>query len=96
MLLSWLRVTSWVICSGSHNANYDNKINAQMFGIVKQYDLDSLKQLVNKKYKMVIPNKWNTATYVASLKLLFENTPESDWSIRYTVIGIAEPMQVHW
>jgi hypothetical protein len=63
--------------------------NAQVFIIADKYDIQGLKMLAKVKYEEVIPQNWNSASFVASLKLLYEETLESDRLLKDVAIKTA-------
>jgi hypothetical protein len=53
-------------------------INTKVYIIGDKYDIQPLKDLATKKYGEALPNHWNSAPFVASLKLIYEGTLEKD------------------
>ena len=64
-------------------------VNARVYTTAEQYDIPSLKELSMTKYKESLPSGWNSASFVASLKLLYELTPESDRLLKDVAIKAA-------
>ena len=58
------------------------------FSLVIDY-IPSLKELSMIKYKESLPSGWNSASFVASLKLMYELTPESDRLLKDVAIKAA-------
>ncbi|KAI9047406.1 hypothetical protein LZ554_008850 [Drepanopeziza brunnea f. sp. 'monogermtubi'] len=52
--------------------------NTKVYLIGEQLDVQPLKELAKKKFEEIIGDQWNSASFVASLKLLYEGTPEKD------------------
>ncbi|KAH6664422.1 hypothetical protein B0J14DRAFT_245465 [Halenospora varia] len=52
--------------------------NAFVYVIADRYAVKSLKELTKKKYEEAVPDKGNSASFMASLKLLYEETAETD------------------
>ncbi|TVY83182.1 hypothetical protein LSUE1_G003669 [Lachnellula suecica] len=63
--------------------------NAQVFVIADKYDIQGLKELATKKYTELVSNNWNSEYFVNSLKLLYEETPESDRLLKNVAITTA-------
>ncbi|TVY58983.1 BTB and MATH domain-containing protein 43 [Lachnellula cervina] len=63
--------------------------NAQVFVIADKYDVQGLKELAEKKYEEAIAGSWNSASFVASLKLLYEETLESDRALKDAAAKVA-------
>ncbi|TVY90574.1 hypothetical protein LAWI1_G002952 [Lachnellula willkommii] len=63
--------------------------NARVFVIADKYDIQGLKQLATKKYETAVPNAWNCAEFVGSLKLLYEETLESDRVLKDVAVKTA-------
>ncbi|TVY20479.1 hypothetical protein LARI1_G001841 [Lachnellula arida] len=63
--------------------------NAQVFVIADKYDIQGLKALAKKKYEEVIAESWNCASFIASLKLLYEETLESGRALRDVAAKVA-------
>lgn len=64
-------------------------LNAQVYAIAEQFDIPSLKQLAKDKYAEVVPAEWNSASFVASLQLMYELTPESDRLLKEVALKTA-------
>lgn len=64
-------------------------LNAQVYAIAEQYDIPSLKQLAKSKYAEVVITEWNSASFVASLQLMYELTPESDRLLKEVALKTA-------
>ena len=45
-------------------------MDTMMYVIGDKYDIQALKDLAWKKYKEVVPDRWNSASFVTSVKLL--------------------------
>jgi hypothetical protein len=61
-------------------------VNAKAYIIADKYNIGSLKERAVTKYKQVLPTIWNSASFVESARLVFENTPESDRMLREVII----------
>ncbi|CZR66719.1 uncharacterized protein PAC_16620 [Phialocephala subalpina] len=61
-------------------------VNAKTYIIADKYNIQSLKEWAVTKYKEVVPATWNSASFVESARLIFENTPESDRMLREIII----------
>jgi len=64
-------------------------VNAKVYIIADKYDLQDLKALAKNKYEEVVPENWNSTTFVASLKLLYEDILESDRLLKYVAVETA-------
>lgn len=64
-------------------------LNARIYVIAELYDVPSLKELAKEKYAELVPTEWNNPTFVATLKLMYENTPESDRWLKDVAINAA-------
>jgi hypothetical protein len=57
-------------------------INAKVYVIADKFDIQPLKQLAETKYKEGLPGHWNSASFVSSLKLFYEETPDDDRALK--------------
>jgi uncharacterized Zn ribbon protein len=64
-------------------------INTRVFIIGDKYDVKGLKDLAMTKYIAAISSYWNSASLVASLKLLYEETPTSERRLKDVAIKAA-------
>lgn len=51
--------------------------NAKVYIIAEQYDIQPLKHLAKKKYQDIIPATWNSSSFVESLRIIYDGTPDS-------------------
>ena len=63
--------------------------NTRVFVIADKYDIQGLKQLATKKYKVAVPNAWNCTEFFGSLRLLYEETLESDRLLKDVAVKTA-------
>ncbi|PVH79551.1 hypothetical protein DL98DRAFT_216253 [Cadophora sp. DSE1049] len=63
--------------------------NTKVYIIGDQLQVPELKTLSMKKYEEVVSAGWNSASFVASLKLLYEETMENDRLLKDVVIKTA-------
>lgn len=64
-------------------------INTKVYIIGDKYDIQPLKDLAAKKYGEALPNHWNSAPFVASLKLVYEETLENDRPLKDLAVKTA-------
>ena len=57
-------------------------INAKVYVIADKYDIQPLKQLAETKYKNGLLGHWNSDSFVSSLKLLYEETPDNNRALK--------------
>jgi hypothetical protein len=77
---------------GSRSMDYSDTallINTQVFIIADKYDIQDLKQLAREKYEDVVPHTWDSSSFVASLKLIYEETLESDRLLKDVAVNMA-------
>jgi hypothetical protein len=63
--------------------------NALAFVLGDKYDVSGFKNLAKVKYEAALPDYWNSASFVASLKLLYEATPDSERNLKDIAIKTA-------
>ncbi|EKD20163.1 uncharacterized protein L3040_002878 [Drepanopeziza brunnea f. sp. 'multigermtubi'] len=63
--------------------------NTKVYIIGEQLDVQPLKELAKNKFEEIIGDQWNSASFVASLKLLYEGTPEKDRLLKDVAIKTA-------
>ncbi|TVY45333.1 Arm repeat protein interacting with ABF2 [Lachnellula occidentalis] len=81
--------SSTAVSSSNPSPTSASLTNAQLFVIADKYDIQGLKELAKKKYEEVIADSWNSASFVASLKLLYEETLESDRALKDAAVKVA-------
>jgi hypothetical protein len=64
-------------------------INAQMFIIADKYDIQRLKQLAKEEYEEFVPHTCDSSAFVASLKLIYDETLESDRLLKDIAVNMA-------
>jgi hypothetical protein len=64
-------------------------INTKVYIIGDKYDIQPLKDLAAKKYGEALLNHWNSAPFVASLKLVYEETLENDRPLKDLAVKTA-------
>jgi hypothetical protein len=64
-------------------------MNAKVYVIAEKYDVGALKTLATKKYKEVLPRTWNSPSFIASLALLYDETPDTDCLLREVALNAA-------
>jgi hypothetical protein len=57
-------------------------INAKVYVIAEKYDIQALKEQAVAKYKEVLATSWNSSAFTESACIIYENTPETDRSLR--------------
>lgn len=60
-------------------------VNAKVYIIADNYDIQALKEWAAAKDKDVLPATWNSPSFIESASLVFENTPESDQMLREVI-----------
>lgn len=63
--------------------------NVQLYIMSDKYDIQPLKVFAAKKYEEIIPGEWNTPSFAASLKLLYDQTLDSDRMMKDMAIKLA-------
>jgi hypothetical protein len=63
--------------------------NAEVYVIGDKYDVEGIKQLALAKYKTAVAVYWNSASFVASLRLMYEETRETDSAMKDIAIKAA-------
>lgn len=53
-------------------------LNVKLYIMADRYDVQPLKVLAKTKYEQIIGNAWNDVSFAASLKMLYDETLESD------------------
>ena len=61
-------------------------INAQVYIIADKYDVQELKEQAAAKYKEVLPRSWNSSAFTDSARMIYENTPETDRTLRNVIV----------
>lgn len=51
--------------------------NAEVYILAEKYDIKPLKYRAKAMYEEIIPGTWNTPSFVESLELIYEGTPDS-------------------
>lgn len=62
-------------------------MKAKICVIANKYDIRGLKDLAKEKCEKVVASEWNSASFVASLKLLSKETMDSDRCLKDIAIG---------
>jgi hypothetical protein len=63
--------------------------NAKMYIIADKNEIEALKKLASTKYKQVVPKCWNDLAFAESARLIYENTTESDRTVKDIIIQAA-------
>ncbi|EHK99475.1 hypothetical protein M7I_4632 [Glarea lozoyensis 74030] len=63
--------------------------NALAFVLGDKYDVSGFKNLAKAKYEAALPDYWNSASFVDSLKLLYEASPDSERDLRDIAVKAA-------
>ncbi len=61
-------------------------MNARVYAIAEQYDVQPLKARAKDKYEEVVRVNWDPSAFLASVELLYRHTPESDRLLRDVII----------
>ena len=65
--------------------------NAKVYIIADKYDVQALKKWAATKYKEVLPKSWNNSAFTESARIIYDNTPETDWMLRDVIVqGVSE------
>lgn len=64
-------------------------MNLKMYVIGEQYNIQCLKQYAARKYEDIVGKHWNSVSFVASLHMMYECTPESDRVLKDIAIAVA-------
>lgn len=64
-------------------------LHARVYAVAEQYDMPDLKTLAKEKYEESVGRNWNSASFVASLKIIYETTPESDRDLKGVALAVA-------
>ena len=64
-------------------------MNAKMYAIGKKYDIQALKVVAQMKYRAVLPDMWKSTSFIASLKLLYEEATDTDHAMKDIAIQLA-------
>lgn len=64
-------------------------VNAKVYIIADKYEIEALKKLACLKYKEVLLNTWNTSNFSESASHVFENTVETDRTLRDVIVQVA-------
>jgi hypothetical protein len=64
-------------------------LNARVYAIAELYNIPGLKTLATEKYGEAIKENWNGTSFVASLKLIYDTTPESDRLLKDIALNTA-------
>ena len=64
-------------------------LNTQLYVIAEQYNIPELKDAAEAKYAELVASRWNNASFVASLKLMYSKTPASDRSLKEVALVAA-------
>lgn len=65
-------------------------INAKLYIIGDQYDVQPLKKLAKKRYEQLVVGHWNSDSFVASLRLLYEETPETHRPMKDVAVKVVK------
>lgn len=60
--------------------------NVKMYVAADKYQIPGLKEVASRKYGTVVNNCWNTTEFSDSVQLLWENTTESDVSLKNVIL----------
>lgn len=63
--------------------------NVKVYVMGDRYDIQPLKALATKKYEEVAEETWDTQYFPASLRLLYEQTLDSDRLLKETALKVA-------
>ncbi|CZT12787.1 uncharacterized protein RAG0_16492 [Rhynchosporium agropyri] len=64
-------------------------INAKVYIIGDQLDIQALKKLAKVKYEALVSETWNSDSFMTSLELLYKETSEDDRVMREAAVKIA-------
>ncbi|KAF8853773.1 hypothetical protein BDZ45DRAFT_677425 [Acephala macrosclerotiorum] len=68
----------------------DLLIHTAVYLLADEKDIPALKVLATKKYEEILPDSWNSEAFCASLKEIYEGTPENDrmlWDVAIAHAG---------
>jgi hypothetical protein len=65
-------------------------VNVQLYIIADKYDIGALKKRVTEKFTEVVGQLWDTPSFRASAKLLYDNTLQSDRLLRDVIAETAK------
>jgi len=63
--------------------------DAKMFTIGTKYGIPALRRVAKTKYLAAMPDTWNSASFVASLKVLYEEATETDHAMKDIAVEAA-------
>jgi hypothetical protein len=75
--------------STTSEANGALLTNVKVYILGDKYDIQPMKVLAAKKYEALVPEQWNTPSFADSLKLLYDQTLDSDRMMKDMAIKIA-------
>lgn len=64
-------------------------INTRVYLIADQYNIRGLKELAVAKYSVALATHWNSAAFSFTLHLMYEETAESDYDLKYSALTVA-------
>jgi hypothetical protein len=62
---------------------------AKMYVIGKEYNIQALKDVAETEYRVCLPDMWESTSFVASLKLLYEEATETDHAMKGIAVKVA-------
>ena len=63
--------------------------NTMVYVIAEKYEVSPLKTLAARKFAEVLPHEGNSPSFAASLKLMYEETPETDHVLKAIAVAFA-------
>lgn len=70
-------------------ASHELLLHTQVYVLAEKYDVPALKVLASKKFHGSLPTNGPTNAFVASLELMFTQTPENDRLLKDLALGFA-------
>ncbi|KAG0646411.1 Kelch repeat and BTB domain-containing 5, partial [Hyphodiscus hymeniophilus] len=64
-------------------------LNAKVYVMAEKFDIPELKKLATVKYEAAVPIDWNSEAMAASINVVYEETPQSDRSLKEVMIKAA-------
>jgi len=53
-------------------------LSTKLYIIADKYDVPALKELAKRKYETAVSHRWDLTSFITSLELMYNHTPESD------------------
>jgi hypothetical protein len=75
---------------GKSDTSQELLVHAAVYLIAEEKDILALKHLAKKKYEVALPNGRNSVAFCNSLRLIYDETPESDrllWDVAISFAG---------